>query len=183
MSGFFVTFVMGNDSPILFGIEIDKLTNSIEKAITGEVFDSQVTQVTVQDEKQIKKKDWQFNWKRELSDVTKETYKLTTVNNPTVIQCLLCIEDKVDHIFMHLLESAPFNKGKTKVYVGVPGNLVAFACKTAFEKEYFGFVAFDSKTALISHYQKILGATLFRGQPMFIETRAAAALVERYFKN
>jgi hypothetical protein len=40
-----------------------------------------------------------------------------------------CCVFAADHVFMHLVESAPFNKGKTKLYSGVPGNLVAFACK------------------------------------------------------
>lgn len=169
--------------PFFLDIEIDKLTNSIENAITGEVFDTEVVRLTAQDEKQIKKKDWQFDWKKELKDTTKEVYKLTTTNNQTVIQGLLSVEDKGDHIFMHLLESAMFNKRKEKMYVGVPGNLVAYACKVAFEKGHEGFVAFDSKTVLVEHYRKTLGATLFRGQRMYIETNAASALVTRYFKN
>lgn len=164
-------------------VEIDRLTNSIENAVTGEVFDTEITLLTPADGKQVKKNNWQFDWRKELSSGTRETYKLTTANNSTVIQGLLSIEDKGDHIFMHLLESAAFNKGKTKVYVGVPGNLVAFACKVAFERGYSGYVAFDSKTALVEHYKSTLGATLFRGQRMYIESVAALGLVTRYFKN
>ena len=37
---------------------------------------------------------------------------------------------------MHLIESNKFNRGAKKVYLGVPGNLVAFACKYSFEKGY-----------------------------------------------
>jgi len=84
---------------------------------------------------------------------------------------------------MHLLESAKFNRSKGKMYIGIPGNLVAYACKSSFEKGYDGFVAFDSKTALVENYRKMLGATLFRGQRMYLETVAALALVSRYFKN
>jgi hypothetical protein len=40
---------------------------------------------------------------------------------------------------MHLIESAPFNKGKNKVYAGVPGNLVAFACKLSFQRGFEGY--------------------------------------------
>lgn len=61
------------------------------------------------DTKQIRKTEWQFDWHSELNDLTKEVYKLTTVNNPTIIQGLLSIEDKQDHIFMHVIESAKFN--------------------------------------------------------------------------
>lgn len=43
---------------------------------------------------------------------------------------------------MNLIESAKFNKGEKKLYRGIAGNLVAFACRTAFEKGYEGVVAF-----------------------------------------
>ncbi len=162
---------------------IDKLTNSIENTSTGEVFDTEIVRLTSVDAKQIKKEDWQFNWLNELKDKTKEIYKLTTVNNPTIIQGLLSIEDKQDHIFMHLIESAKFNKGKNKVYLGVPGNLVAFACKVSVDKGYEGFLAFDAKSALIKHYEQSLHATHFRGLRMFIETSAALKLISQYFKS
>ena len=162
---------------------IDKLTNSIENTSTQEVFDTEVVRLTLKDVSQIKKSDWQFDWAKEIKDKTKEVYKLTTVNNPTIIQGLLSIEDKQDHIFMHLIESSKFNKGKDKIYLGVPGNLVAYACKVAVDKGYQGFLAFDAKTALIKHYQESLYATHFRGLRMFIETNAALRLISQYFKS
>jgi len=73
---------------------IDKFTNSIENTLTSEVFDTEVVRLSFVDAKQIKKSNWQFNWHKELMDNTKEVYKLTTVNNPTIIQGLLSIEDK-----------------------------------------------------------------------------------------
>jgi hypothetical protein len=124
---------------------IDKLTNSIENTSTGEVFDTEIVRLTLKDLKQIHKADWQFDWTKEIKDKTKEVYKLTTVNNSTIIQGLISIEDKQDHIFMHLIESAKFNKNKNKVYFGVPGNLVAYACKVSVDKGYHGFLAFDAK--------------------------------------
>lgn len=162
---------------------IDKLTNSIENTLTGEVFDTEIIKLKASDMKQIKETGWQFKWHNELKDKSKDVYKLTTVNNPTIIQGLLSIEDKNDHIFMHLIESATFNKGKIKVYLGVPGNLVAFACKVSVDKGYEGFIAFDAKTALIKHYVQTLHATHFRGLRMYIETSAALRLISQYFKS
>ncbi|NOU17475.1 MAG: hypothetical protein HOO91_07950 [Bacteroidales bacterium] len=170
----------GKNLPLDF--EIDKLTNSIENTSTGEVFDTVVVRLTSKDLGFIHKSEWQFDWSKELKDKTKEVYKLTTVNNPTIIQGLLSIEDKEDHVFMHLIESSKFNKGKDKVYFGVPGNLVAFACKVSFDKGYEGFLVFDAKTTLIKHYQETLHATYFRGLRMFIETTAALRLISQYFK-
>ena len=152
---------------------IDKLTNSIENTSTGEVFDTEIVRLTVKDISQIKKPYWQFDWTKEIKDKTKEVYKLTTVNNPTIIQGLISIEDNQDHVFMHLIESAPFNKGKTKMYAGIPGNLVAFACKLSFQRGHEGNVSFLSKTKLIEHYEKTLGAFHFGGRVMIIETKAA----------
>lgn len=162
---------------------IDKLTNSIENTSTGEVFDTEVVKMGKADIKQIIKTEWEFDWHTEIKDKTKEVYKLTTVNNSTIIQGLLSLEDKDDHLFMHLIESARFNKKKNKIYFGVPGNLVAFACKLSMDKGYEGFLAFDAKTALIRHYQQTLHATHFRGLRMFIETNAALQLISKYFKT
>jgi hypothetical protein len=163
--------------------EVDKLTNSIENTSTGEVFDTEIVRLTILEIKQIKSIDWQFDWRKEIKDQTKEVYKLTTLNNSNIIQGLLSIEDKKDHIFMHLIESAKFNKNKDKVYLGVPGNLVAYACKISIERGYQGFLAFDAKTALIKHYQQTLGATHFRALRMYIEPITAQKLILQYFKS
>jgi hypothetical protein len=93
---------------------IDKLTNSIENTSTKEVFDTVTARLALKDIKQIKKVDWRFNWHKELKDKTKNVYKLTTLNNPSIIQGLISLEDKTDHIFMHLIESAKFNIEKVR---------------------------------------------------------------------
>lgn len=162
--------------------EIDKLTNSIENALTGEVFNTEIVRLSIKNLSLIHKSEWLFDWNKEIKDKSKAVYKLTTVNNPMIIQGLLSIEDKQDHIFMHLVESSKFNMGKSKVYLGVPGNLVAFACKISVDMGYQGFLAFDAKTALIKHYQETLKATHFRGLRMFIDNIAAQRLISQYFK-
>ena len=161
--------------------EIDKLTNSIENAITGEIFGTVITEVS--DASEIKIKDWQFDWRKETKREDKEVFKLTTVNNPTVIQGLICISDKGDHICMDVIENAKFNKGKKKLYRGVAGNLVGFVCKTAFERDYDGLVAFVAKTQLIEHYKTTLGAKQLTKNRMYIDTQESLALVKQYFKD
>ena len=84
---------------------------------------------------------------------------------------------------MDLIESAKFNKGKSKLYKGVAGNLVAFACKTSIEKGYEGVVSFISKTQLIDHYTETLGAKLFSANRMYIDTKEAQILTTKYFKD
>jgi hypothetical protein len=130
-----------------------------------------------------KKNGWQFNWKQELANNDKEVYKLTIVNNADIIQGLISFTIKPDHIYMDLIESAPFNLGRNKIYEGVAGNLVAFACKVAFQRGFDGFISFTAKTKLIEHYEKTLGAYHFGNHLMIIETNAASILVDKYFKN
>lgn len=84
---------------------------------------------------------------------------------------------------MHSIESSPFNKGKAKLYLGVPGNLVAFTCRLSFQRGFDGNVSFIAKTKLIEHYVRTLGAIHFGIGLMIIETRAALKLIDKYFKN
>jgi hypothetical protein len=164
--------------------EIDKLTNSIENSLSGEVFETEITQISLKESRQIKKLEWVFSWNAVLKLTSNKVYKITTLNNPTIIHGLICLTDKQDHIFMPLIESAKFNKGSKKLYRGVSRNLVAFACKTSFEKGYEGIVSFIAKTQLIEHYKTSLGAKSFGGgNRMFIDTKEAYSLVKQYFKN
>jgi len=162
--------------------EVDKLTNSIQNIVTGDSFATDISIISISDLKTvIKKNGWQFDWKLELKQPERDVYKLTIVNNQSVIQGLISLEVKSDHVYMHLLESAPFNKGKTKMYAGVPGNLVAFACKLAFQRGYEGNVSFFSKTQLVQHYIETLGAVHIGGRVMIIDTNAALKLINKYF--
>ncbi len=162
-------------------IEIDKLTRSIENAVTGDSFRTEVIPLTKKDLRALDVNDWLFNWQRETQNGNKVVYKLVIMDNPNIIQGLMSIEDRGDHIFMHTIESNKFNRGKRKVYLGVPGNLVAFACKTSFDKGYDGFVSFESKSKLIPHYKSLLGAESLFGNYMAIGTTQATRLVQQYF--
>jgi hypothetical protein len=169
---------------VALDFEVDFLTNSIRNVVSGDSFATEVSRLTKADLKQITKKNgWAFNWKIEFDDNAKEVYKLTIVNNPTIVQGLLSFTIEPDHIYMDLLESSSFNRGKNKVYEGVAGNLVAYACKVSFQQGFEGFISFTAKTKLIEHYIKTLDATLFRGQLMIINTNAANKLIDKYFKN
>lgn len=165
------------------GIEIDRLTNSVVNTISGDSFPTDVHPVSRNDLKNTTKlKGWLFDWRKEYGVSGRQVYKLTIRNNPEVIQGLVSINDYGDHFYLHLIESAPFNLGKSKLYEGVPGNLIAFACKTSWDKGYQGFVTFTSKTKLINHYHKTLGATHVGGHRMIIFPKEALKLIQKYFQ-
>jgi hypothetical protein len=163
--------------------EVDKLTNSLENVKSGDSFPTEISLLTKAEVKGLTKKaGWQFNWMSELKIPSREVYKLTITNNPNIIQGVVSLEVKTDHVYMHLIESAPFNIGKSKTYLGVPGNLVAFACKLSFQRGGEGYVSFLSKTKLIEHYERSLGAVHVGGRNMVITTETALRLTNKYFK-
>ncbi|MGB3526066.1 MAG: hypothetical protein WBB32_08890 [Flavobacteriales bacterium] len=164
--------------------EIDKLTRSIENVVTGDVFQTVVLPMTKDDLKSVAKKNgWLFNWKLEFKAKERKVFKLTTIENPNVIQGLACLEMKADHVAMQLVESAPHNLGKNKVYEGVLGNLVAYICKISFEYGFEGTVVFLAKTKLIPHYEAKLKAVHIGGHLMVIYPPDARYLVDQYFSE
>ncbi|MBT3207728.1 MAG: hypothetical protein HN704_08835 [Bacteroidetes bacterium] len=175
---------MENNENIGLDFEIDELTNSVRNITTNDSFQTSISRITKADLKTItKRKAWLFSWRQELSFPERDVFKLTIINNQSIIQGLNSLEVKSDHVFIHLVESAPFNKGKKKIYSGVPGNLVAFACKLSFQRGHEGNIAFISKTELINHYIESLGAIHFGGRLMIIDTKAALKLMNKYYSN
>ena len=89
----------------------------------------------------------------------------------------ICIWLKVRHLtkenqkFMQVFRS--------RYIIGI----VAFACRLSFQRGFEGNVSFISKTQLIDHYTKTLGAIHFGGHIMIIDTPAALHLINKYFKN
>jgi len=60
-------------------------------------------------------------------------------------------------------------------------NLIAFCCKVSYQNGFDRELGFDSKTNLIPHYIKELGARHFGGQRMVILQDAAMNLITRYY--
>ena len=161
-------------------LKIDRLSNSIVNRISGDNFETVVIEFQ-KSELKLLKKGWKFKWNKEFN--TSTVYKLVIKHSPEVIQGLVSLKDEKDHIFMNLVETAPHNFGSGKIYEGVLGNLVAFACLLLFEKGFEGYVAFEPKTKLIGHYQRTLKAHLIRIDRMIIDTAAANILIDKYYNK
>jgi hypothetical protein len=162
--------------------EIDKITESIEDAETGEALETLVLPVSVADLKSVTKKaGWLFDWKFELAQPEREVYKLVAAKEPDIIHGLVSLVKQKDHVFMPLIENSPFNRGKGKKFLGVAFNLIAYVCKVSKECDFDGVVSFEPKTALIQHYEKVLGAVLISGKRMAILEDRAEFLINKYF--
>lgn len=154
-------------------------SNSIQHRDSGLML---ATLVLLADQAEIKTLpgEWLFDWKTESK--RSPVYKLVLVETPNVVQGLMSIEERDGFVFVSLVENAPFNRGIGKIHRGVAVNLFAFACKLSAEKGFGGFVAFEAKTALVNHYQKILGAQqIGNSNRMFIDELRAQILIQLHF--
>jgi len=167
------------------GVEfyVDAITNSIVDVVTGKSIETDIVTIKLHDlKKTLKKSGWKFNWKMESQYPDRQLYKLV-IRGDEVIQGLISLQVLDGYIEMYLIETAPHNFGHKKKYKGVPGNLVAFACKMSFEKGFGGYVGFIPKTRLIQHYIDTLGAELLFKDRMQISEKSAEKLVNSYFKD
>lgn len=86
---------MKKQNKIELDFEVDELTNSIRNVISGDNFQTDITRITKLDLKSITKKSgWLFDWKLELKYPERDVYKLTIVNNQSIIQGLISLEVK-----------------------------------------------------------------------------------------
>jgi hypothetical protein len=153
----------------------------ITNRISQEQFQTVFLEITKNDLPRLNTRLWSFDWKKEIKLANRVVYKLTTHENPDVIQGLISWSDFGDHIFINVVESAPFNRGKERLYQGVAGNLFAIACQESFIRGYDGFIVFESKTKLINHYRELLGAQpLGSSIRMFVDMQAAKHLIKLY---
>lgn len=105
------------------------------------------------------------------------------IEGESIIQGLISLQPFENYIEMHLIETAPHNYGKLKKYMGVAGNMVAFACKMSYEYGFGGNLGFMAKTRLIRHYIDAFGAEILFKNRMSISGKSAEKLVNSYYKN
>ena len=166
-----------------FSHRIGKLTRSIERVGTGESVDTIIRPIVNKDLRSAKRGDWVFDWRIELRRTERQVFGLWAVNDPGFLHGLISLEQRADHVFAHLIESHRVNKGRGKLYDGVLGNLVAWACLASFKAGHYGEIVFDSKSSLRKHYGEAIGAVVLFGNRMYVPEAKAKELVERYARS
>lgn len=140
-----------------------------------------IEQASLADLKRADKSErFAFNWEAECD---KMVYKLA-LESPDEVVGLIAMED-IPHelrIDINVLEASIENVGGDKMYEGIAGCLIAYACRLAFLKGYGGFVSLTPKTALIEHYKSIYGF-MEMGRKLFVEDGYSKALIEKYLAS
>jgi len=152
---------------------------AIIEVATGRKLKSSVTPLVNADFKQITKKRYFFDWKKERG--TCDLFKLTLQGESDILGLLALIDFPQEfRVQIHLLCVSRENQGKYKIYEGIAGNLMAFAGRVAITK-YFeqACISLLPKTELRSHYKSKYGM-MDGGPQLFLEGARLNDLVKKY---
>ncbi|MBO9727339.1 MAG: hypothetical protein J7623_01745 [Chitinophaga sp.] len=146
---------------------------------TGQYEDARISLLQKNELTKSEKKRFDFEWEQELIH---NVYKQTLFNDDSILGLMsVLIYEAERRVEIKLLELARENRGKTKLYDRVAGNLITFACQLSFKSGFDGFVSLIPKTELISHY---IEKYHFRpvGKHLVLEGSSSDALITEYIK-
>ncbi len=150
----------------------------IKNKQTGKNEKAGILPVTPNELKKIDKSGlFEFTWETENK---KEVYKVQLENTGEVVG-LISLKDIPTElrIEIYLLESSKDNVGTDKKYEAIAGRLIAYACREAFKRGYFGFVSLTPKTKLIEHYKATYGFKQ-AGRQLYTEFENSETLIKKY---
>lgn len=152
----------------------------ISEVKTGFVKEVQVLQVQDEELKHFTSKKYFFTWKKEQGKAA--FFKLCLKGDEVALGLIALVDHPTDYRFeIKLLACSRENFGKDKIYDGIAGCLIGFACKEAVKK--FGNKACVSllpKTVLREHYKAKYGF-LDGGHHLFVEGTSLLHLLNEYY--
>jgi hypothetical protein len=139
-------------------IQIDKLTPCLVEVATGTELQTIFSIASDDDLYGLKERGWLFDWTA--NELRKTNIYKLLIDGDATIQGLVSAEVIRGAVYIHLVESAPHNRGKEKLYEGVGGHLFAIAMKLSTVNGFGGYVFFEAKNMeLVVHYTEMLGAS------------------------
>lgn len=140
-----------------------------------------IIRVEEDDYKTLTKKRYYFSWKSFRSRTDVAVYKLQIWGDDDIIgvMALIDIPDEI-RIEINLLACSKENVGKERIYEGIAGHLIAYACRQAIKK--YGnnaCVSLVPKTRLKSHYIQKYGM-LDGGWQLFLDGKRLNNIILKY---
>lgn len=167
------------DGDGIINVKIDSWTDCLVDRKTGKALNTQVVGL---DLSEVDKKQFGFNWDREVK--LGRTVKAIKVEGVNDIQGIVSYTQRPKDyaMFVHLVENAKKNIGSSGEYEGVGSHLFAIAAKEGLETGNDA-IFFESKTKLFAHYEDKLNAKrLGHSSVMEISAEDMQKLVDKYFK-
>ncbi|WP_232101669.1 hypothetical protein [Paenibacillus sp. URB8-2] len=136
--------------------------------------------------KDVGKMKWErkISWGRELTygkQDGRKVYKL--VDSATkMIHGGISMRDAVDHVFIHLIESATHNREDPRRFINVTRLLIAFAGMRSVDIGADGFLALEPKTGLENYYADRYKAYSLTGRKVGIAGPVTKYWIRVYYK-
>lgn len=165
-------------------VKVDDMANSVVHRPSGQVFPTAILLWRdLPDTSKASVAAWRFDWAKEIRRTDSDVVGLLAQGYET-IRGLMALEARGDHVFVVLIESAPHNIGENQLFMGVAGNLSAYACGRSFALGFDGYIAFDAKNELIEHFKTSLAAhRVGSSNRMIVDTTSARRLIAQYQKE
>ena len=137
-----------------------------------------IERVREEDYKKITKARFFFDWKTEKDN---DVYKLYIAGTDEILGVMSLINYPGEQRYqINLLSVSKENRGKNKIYEGIAGNLIAYACRESIRA--YGpdaCVSLHPKTELKQHYIEQYGM-MDAGRQVFAEGINLFRLLEKY---
>jgi hypothetical protein len=149
----------------------------IVECTNGKTHPVRIEPLTDQDYTKLTKSKYFFDWKTEKEY---ETFKLQVQGSNEILGVMSLIGHEDSRIQINLLAVSKENRGKGKVYEGISGNLIAWACREAVKR--FGenaCVSLIPKTRLKNHYKKQYGMQE-AGISLFLSDEALLQILKKF---
>jgi len=153
---------------------------TVTEVKSGKVFEIEISPIESTDFKSITKKKYFFDWKLEKEN---EILKLT-IKDQSEILGLVSFEFIPEEwrIHIRLISTSVKNKGRSKVYDGIVGNLLTYVSKIAIrEFAELACVSLKPKGAIAQHYIDEYGMNI-TGATLSLELVEILALIEKFDK-
>ncbi|MDF9842493.1 MULTISPECIES: hypothetical protein [unclassified Paenibacillus] len=153
------------------------------EGLDGSLHRALFTQANIDDARKMK---WTsgLHWSKEVRNPQRLTYKLVHAMTGTILGAI-SLSDEGDHVFIHLMESAPQTRyGITppRFFINVPRLLVAFAGMKSNQLGYSGFLALTPKTNRRDYFEKQFKAEPVYGRNMAIHGVVSNHWITVYYK-
>lgn len=129
----------------------------------GEVYHAQFHRLARADLRQMQKsKGWTrgFNWGEYLDGTDVQTYKLVVCGDTEIQGCIAFVNDG-DFAYVELIEKAPNNRKPQEQFLNITGVMFAFASKIVIDHGGLGYLCFEPKTGLTTHYERTYNAKFY----------------------
>ena len=149
----------------------------LQNVETGEIYRGIIEEVRSTELAKLKgNKNFVFDWSKE---VDAKVYKITVKDRKEILGLISLVNIlKELRIHINLIESNKLHRGKDKKLKNIPGSLISYACKMAFEQGYDGFVSLTPKTELVNYYKRYGFVEVGNQMAIFLE--ASRLLILKY---